>query len=127
GGPIRPGASAVGLVYGTAFMRDHDAAAKRLFAALVRGARDLQGDRYYSDANLEIFAKYTNLPVDTLRNIDQYGFDPDMRPDVETLMDMQRIFQEAGIILYSQPLPPERVADESYSRAAVASLGPYRP
>ncbi len=127
GGPIRPGASAVGLVYGTAFMRDHDPTARRMFVALVRGARDVQGDAYYSDANLDIFAKYTRLPVDTLRNIDRYDFDPDMRPDVETLMDMQHIFQEAGIIVYGQPLPPDRVADESYSRSAVAALGPYRP
>jgi NitT/TauT family transport system substrate-binding protein len=127
GGPIRPGAAAVGTVYGTAFMREHDAAARRLFAALVRGARDLQGPRYYSDENLEIFSKYTRLGVDVLRNIDQYGFDPDLKPDAETLMDMQRLFQEAGIIVYNPPLPPERVVDETYSRAAAAHLGPYRP
>jgi NitT/TauT family transport system substrate-binding protein len=127
GGPIRPGASAVGTVYGTSFMRDHDAAAKRFFLAIVRGARDLQGDRYYSDENLEILAKYTRLGVDVLRNIDQYAFDPDLKPDVDTLMDMQRLFMEAGILVYSPSLPPERVADDRYSRAAAVQLGPYQP
>jgi hypothetical protein len=34
---------------------------------------------------------------------------------------------EAGILSFSPPLPPERIADDSYSRAAVAQLGPYRP
>jgi NitT/TauT family transport system substrate-binding protein len=127
GGPIRPGASAVGTVYGTSFMRDRDATARRFFVAIVRGARDVQGDSYYSDENLEIFSKYTRLGIDVLRDIDQYAFDPDLKPDVETLMDMQRLFQQAGIIVYNPPLPPERVADESYSRAAAANLGPYRP
>ena len=41
-----------------------------------------------------------------LRDIDQYAFDPDLKPDVETLMDMQRLFQQAGIIVYNPPLPP---------------------
>jgi NitT/TauT family transport system substrate-binding protein len=127
GGPIRPGASAVGTLYGVGFMRDRDAAAKRFFVALVRGARDVQGDRYYSEENLEVFSKYTRLGVDVLRNIDQYGFDPDLRPDTETLLDMQRLFLDAGILTYSPPLPAERIIDESYSRAAAAQLGPYRP
>jgi NitT/TauT family transport system substrate-binding protein len=127
GGPIRPGASAVGTVYGSRFIREHDATAKRFFAALVRGARDLQGDQYYSDANLDIFARYTPLGLDLLRNIDQYAFDPDLKPDTETLMDMQRLFQEAGILVYNPPLPAERVIDETYSRAAAADLSPYRP
>jgi NitT/TauT family transport system substrate-binding protein len=127
GGPIRPGASAVGTVYGNAFRRDRDAAAKRFFAALVRGARDLQGDQYYSDANLQAFSKYTSLPVETLRAIDAYGFDPDLKPDTETLMDLQRIFFDAGILVYNPPITPDRIVDDSYSRAAVEQLGPYRP
>ncbi len=127
GGPIRPGAAAVGMVYGPAFRRDRDAVAQRFFTALVRGARDLQGDGYYSDANLQIFAKYTNLPVERLRQIDAYGFDPDMKPDTETLLDMQRVFFDAGILTYSPPLTADKIVDESYSRAAVERLGPYQP
>jgi NitT/TauT family transport system substrate-binding protein len=121
----RVGASAVGTIYGASFMRDRDDAARRFFVALVRGARDLQ--RGYREDHLEIFSKYTRLPVETLRTIDPYYFDPDMKPDVETLLDMQRTYIDAGILTFSQPLPPERIADDSYSRAAVAQLGPYRP
>jgi NitT/TauT family transport system substrate-binding protein len=127
GGPIRPGAAAVGMVYGPAFRREHDAAARRFFTALVRGARDLQGDGYFADEHLQIFAKYTNLPVESLRNIDAYGFHPDMKPDTETLLDMQRLFFEAGILVFNPPLTADRIVDDSYSRAAVERLGPYRP
>jgi NitT/TauT family transport system substrate-binding protein len=127
GGPFRAGAAAVGTVYGPAFRRDHDAVGKRFFAALVRGGRDLQGDQYLSDANLEIFAKYTRLSVDVLRGIDPYGFDPDLRPDAETLLDMQRVFFDAGILTFNPLLTADRVVDDSYSRAAAAQLGPYRP
>jgi NitT/TauT family transport system substrate-binding protein len=127
GGPIRPGASAVGILYGAHFMEERDAVARRFFLALVRAARDLQGDGYYRDEHLRAYAKYTNLALEVLRQIDRYDFHPDLRPDTETLMDMQRVFLEAGILAFSAPLPPERVADETYSRAAVAQLGPYRP
>jgi NitT/TauT family transport system substrate-binding protein len=127
GGPFRAGAAAVGTVYGTAFRRDRDAAGKRFFTALVRGARDLQGDQALSDQNLEIFSKYTRLPVDTLRSIDPYGYDPDLKPDTDTLMDMQRVFFDSGILTFNSPLTPGRVVDESYSRAAAAQFGPYRP
>jgi NitT/TauT family transport system substrate-binding protein len=127
GGPIRPGASAVGTLYGGQFMRERDAAAKRFLTGLVRGARDLQGDRYYTPENLEIFAKYTRQPVESIRGQDRYDYHPDLRPDVETLLDMQRVFMEAGILTYSPPLSGERIADDQYSRAAVAALGPYRP
>ncbi|HLH24925.1 MAG TPA: ABC transporter substrate-binding protein [Chloroflexota bacterium] len=126
GGPIRPGASAVGMVYGPAFRGERDATARRFFTALVRGARDLQGDGYFADEHLQIFAKYTNLPIETLRNIDAYGFDPDMKPDIDTLLDMQRVFFDAGILTFSPPLTADRIVDDSYSRAAVAQLGPYR-
>ena len=42
-------------------MREHEATARRFFVAIVRGARDVQGEGYYSDENLEIFSKYTRL------------------------------------------------------------------
>ena len=127
GGPFRVGAAAVGTVYGTSFRRDRDAAGRRFFVALVRGARDLQGEQALSDQNLEIFSKYTRLPVDTLRSIDPYGYDPDLKPDTETLMDMQRVFFDSGILVFNPALTVERVVDDSYSRAAAAQLGPYRP
>ena len=126
GGPIRPGASAVGMVYGPAFRGERDATARRFFTALVRGARDLQGDGYFADEHLQIFAKYTNLPIETLRNIDAYGFDPNLAPDTETLLDMQRVFFDAGILTFAQPLTADRIVDDSYTRAAVEQLGPYR-
>ncbi len=127
GGPIRPGASAVGTVYGPAFRQERDAAAKRFFTALVQAARDLQGERYYSPEHLEVFSKYTRLPVEVLQGIDRYDFHPDLRPDTETLLDMQRVFLETGALTYSTPLPAERIVDDRYSQAAVAALGPYRP
>ncbi len=127
GGPFRPGASGVGTVYGTAFRRDRDAAAKRLFVGLVRAARDLQGDRVLADEHLEIFSRYTRVPVDVLRAIDPYGYDPDLKPDTDTLMDMQRVFFDAGILVYNPFLTPDQLVDDSYSRAAVSQLGPYRP
>jgi NitT/TauT family transport system substrate-binding protein len=127
GGPIRPGASAVGTLYGPSLRQERSAVADRFFAALVRGARELRGERYYSETNLHTFAKYTGLAVDVLREMDRYDFDPDLRPDVETLMDMQRLFLEGGVLRYPDLLPAERIVDDAYSRAAAGQLGPARP
>ena len=52
---------------------------------------------------------------------------PDLKPDTATLLDMQRPFFDAGILFFNPPLPAERIVDETYSRAAAAQLGPYRP
>jgi NitT/TauT family transport system substrate-binding protein len=127
GGPIRPGASAVGTLYGPSLLQERRATGDRFFAALVRGAREVRGERYYSETNLQTFAKYTGLSVDVLQEMDRYEFDPDLRPDTETLMDMQRLFLEGGLLRYADQLPAERVVDDAYSRAAAARLGSARP
>jgi NitT/TauT family transport system substrate-binding protein len=114
GGALSPGASAVGTVYGSGFIKDRAEVGRRFMTALVRAARDLQGDRVKSDEHLQIFSKYTNIPVDTLRTMDPYDFDPNLRPDVSTLTDMQRVFIEEGVLRFASPIPPERWADESF-------------
>src|SRR5262249_61686405 len=58
GGPIRPGAAAGGTLYGVSFMRERDAAARRGFVALVRGARGVQGGGYCRDADPARLAEY---------------------------------------------------------------------
>ncbi len=122
GGQLSPGASAVGTVYGPSLLKDRAETGRRFMTALVRAARDLQDGRVRSDQHLEIFSKYTNIPVDTLRAMDPYDFDPNLTPDVPTLTDMQQVFIAEGILRLPNPLPPERWADTSFVMHATSQL-----
>ena len=123
GGVTKPGASAVGTVYGGQFIKDRPDVGRRLMVGLVKGARDLQGQDYYKPEHIAIYSKYTKVPVETLQTIDRYDFFPDLHPDVATLTDMQRIFIAEGVLKIPAPLPPERWADESFTKYADEQLG----
>lgn len=124
GGVTKPGASAVGVVYGGQFIKDRPDVGRRLMVGLMKGARDVLGKDYYKDEHLAIYNKYTRTPVDTLKTMDQYDFFPDLHPDVATLTDMQRIFIAEGVLKLPAPLPPTRWADDSFTKFAVQQLGP---
>ena len=90
--------------------------------ALVRAARDLQGDRTRSDEHLQIFAKYTNIQLETLKTMDPYDFDPNLTPDVPTLTDMQKVFIEEGVLKFAGPISPDRWSDDSYVKYAATQV-----
>jgi NitT/TauT family transport system substrate-binding protein len=124
GGVTLPGASAVGVTFGGAFMKNRPAVARRLLIALVKGARDVQGDGYFSPQNLEAYATYTATPVEILKTMDPYEFDPDLGLDVQTLQDMQQVFIGEGIEQAPTPIDPSAYVDETFLKAAVQQLGP---
>jgi NitT/TauT family transport system substrate-binding protein len=124
GGVTKPGASAVGVVYGGQLIKDRSDVGKRFMVGLVKGAREILGPDYYNDENLAIYSKYTRSPVEVLKSQDRYDYFPDLHPDVATLTDMQRVFIAEGVLRISAPLPPERWADDSFTRFAVQQLGP---
>src|SRR5919199_1295904 len=107
GGVTSPGASAVGVIYGGPFLKGRPEVARKLLAALIRGAHDVQGPGYFAPDNLQAYAKYTGTPVETLRSMDAYDFDPNLAPDTATLLDMQRVFIAEGV-QQGEPIPTER-------------------
>jgi NitT/TauT family transport system substrate-binding protein len=124
GGVTQPGASAVGVTFGGTFMKNRPDIARKLLMALVKGARDIQDDRYLAAENLQAYATYTDVPIDTLKAMDPYEFDPDLGLDVQTLQDMQQVFIAEGVEQAKEPLPPASYVDDSFLKAAVQQLGP---
>ena len=122
GGQLSPGASAVGTVYGSGFIKGPEEWGRRFMIALVKGSRDLQGGRIKSDEILRILSNYTNTPLDTLKTMDPYDFDPDLKLDVATLTDMQQVFIDEGILKFASPIGPEKWADDSFIKYAVSQL-----
>jgi hypothetical protein len=108
----------VGIVYGPTLLKERSDVGKRLMTALVKGSRAIQGDAIKSDEHLAIFSKYTRIPADTLKTMDQYDFAPDLAPNVPSLMDIQQVFIAEGLLKLAAPLPAERWSDETYVRAA---------
>lgn len=120
GGLTQPGASAVGVTFGGPFLRDRPAVGQRFLAALIKGARAVQGDAYFAPDNLQAFATYTGAPVEVIKGMDPYDFDPDLGLDTATLEDMQRVFRDEGVIQSATPLPPSAYADETALPKALA-------
>ena len=79
-----------------------------------------------SEDNLAIIAKYTKFPLDTVRAMDPYAYDPNLTPDTETILDMQRMFLAEGQLNYTTPLAADQLIDPSLAKAAAAKLGPAR-
>jgi hypothetical protein len=94
--------------------------------AMLKGARAVQGDAYKSAKNLDIYANYTKQPLDTVKALDPYDFSPDLAIDKTTLTNMQQIFIESGALSLDKPLAVEKLIDESFTKAAVEKLGPYK-
>jgi len=120
-GHLTPGVSGVGTIYGAHLLKQDPSFGKKLMTALVMGARDVQGDNARSADNIRILAKYTKLPVDTLQTMALYDFKPDLAPDSQTYQNMQQSFIQAGILKFPQPLPADKVVDDSFTKAAAAA------
>ena len=119
-GHMVSGVSGVGTVYGQHLLRQDRQLGQRFFNGLVRGAADLQGDKARQPENLDILAKATKLPADTLKSMALYDFKPDLAPDTATYENMQKVFIQAGILKFQQPLPSDKVVDDAFSKAAKA-------
>ena len=116
GGPFTPGAGSVGTVFGPSLVKDRPGVGQRFMNGLMKAAKDLQGPALKSDANLAIFEKYVRIPTATLRTMDPYDYEPNLKPDLATLTDMQQVFIAEGLLRFASPIPAERYVDESLTR-----------
>lgn len=120
------GHSGVATLYGGKFMRERPIVAQDVMVALLRGARDLQGSDVKNEGNLAIVAKYTKFPLETVRGMDPYDFDPNLPPDPETILDMQRVYLTEGQLNYTTPLTADKLIEGSFAQAAADKLGSYK-
>ncbi|WP_433556916.1 ABC transporter substrate-binding protein [Pseudonocardia xinjiangensis] len=109
----QPGTSVTGVIYGGAFAKSP--AAQPFFDALAQGAQDLQGAQAKATPNLEIEAKAIGQKLSVLQQQPADVFDPRLAPPVATLDSMQQVFQQAGLLNYTTPLPSSRYVDNTYS------------
>jgi NitT/TauT family transport system substrate-binding protein len=129
-----PGAMTTSLIGSGKWLQERPDVVQRFLIGLMRGIRDLQGpqvgvadpERLFRPDHIAIFRKYINMPEEFLREQVPNTWDPDLMVPIDTLMEQQAWFQRNGLLTYPQLLPPERVVDERFARAARETLGPAR-
>ncbi len=97
--------------------------AQRFIKAYLRGARDLNGDQWYSDENVAIIEQYTGVPADVIQRANRSYHDPNGAiplADMETLEDF---FRKQGELNYEEDLDLSTLVNSSYVDGALTELG----
>ncbi|WP_028924146.1 ABC transporter substrate-binding protein [Pseudonocardia acaciae] len=110
------GTAASGVVYGAAFAGTDRA--QKFFDALVRASADLQGTAAKSEQNLKILADATGEDLAVLQRVPFYTWRPDLAPDADQLTRQQRVYLDAGLLDFSEPLAPDKFVAPAFSQKA---------
>jgi len=112
------------VFFGTRFMREKPKATLGFLRALVRGARDLQGEYLKDPAIAEAIAKQTDLKIEAIERATPYTLDPDL--DIakfeSQMRDQETAHREHGELNYQGQLAFDKVIDASLVHKAAASL-----
>lgn len=120
-----PGTSVTGLLYSGQFMKQRKEIANNFMVALMKGFRDVQGDKFFDEENLKIFTKYTRVAPEVIKEMKNQEWDPNLAIGVETLLQQQEMYMRYGSLKYTEPLKPEQFIDKSYVNHAISVLGRY--
>lgn len=105
----------------------NEEAAVRFITAMLKAARDMQGDWRSDPLIVEAIAKGTGVPEAVVRSSVMPGFNPDGIISWQNLSSMQEYYLERSYTEYSQALTKERVVDERFQLMAVEQLGSFQP
>jgi NitT/TauT family transport system substrate-binding protein len=118
------GAITTFVFFGTKFMHDRPQAALAFLRALVRGARDAQGE-YLKDPKVAAsIAEQTGLKVEAVEASTPYAIDPnlDIARFEDGLRDQEKVHRENGRLNYTGDLDFGSVIDPSLVHQAAASV-----
>jgi NitT/TauT family transport system substrate-binding protein len=113
------GACGTGVLYSEDFAASK--AAQPFFTALVRAAKDLQGDNRLIPENINIIAAATDVKPEVLRQLPPFTWRPDLAPLPDQLEAMQRAWIESQTLDFEAPIPSSEYTETSFSEAAVAA------
>jgi NitT/TauT family transport system substrate-binding protein len=122
---VLAGTNASGLLTSGTMLKDKNDVVVRFTTALMKAARDMQGDKFKSDENIKAFQKYTNLKPEQLKQVVPYDFDPNFSIEIpkQDLASLQEIMTKAGILKLKTPVDIAQVTDGGPAAAAVKQLG----
>ncbi|HLI22201.1 MAG TPA: ABC transporter substrate-binding protein [Stellaceae bacterium] len=112
------------LFLATKFMQDRPKVALAFMRALIRGARDAQGDFSKNPDVAAMIAKQTDLKLADVENSAPYVFDPnlDITKFEGKLRDEETVHRANGRLNYTEPLSFDKVIDAKLVHQAAAQV-----
>lgn len=110
------GTTGTGVMYGADFAGKDTA--QKFFNALVKGAKDVQGDLSTNKEVLQILADATGQKVDILAKTPFYTWHPDLAPQPDQLDAMQKIWMDTGLVEYQDAIKTSTFVDEKFAKNA---------
>lgn len=118
------GVNASGLLTSGAMLKEKNEVVVRFTTALMKAARDLQGDQFKTAEHIQIFEKYTKMKPEALQNVTPYFFEPTL--DIEfarkDLAALQEIMIRSKVLKLDAPLDIAKVVDGGPAAAAAKRL-----
>jgi NitT/TauT family transport system substrate-binding protein len=132
---VVPGRMTTAIIASGKMLRERPEVVQRLLLAYMKGIREIQPpaigtydpEKFYRPDILAIFEKYTGTPEAVLRSQVPYTFDVDLVIQGDSLMDQQAVHMRNGTLTLAQPIPLERLVDDSFARYAQQTMGRLRP
>ena len=116
----------VPLVYSEKFAANR-AMGEAFMIAYMKGVR-VYNDAFVKNIDKEkiiaILAKHAGVPIETVRDSNPAGLDPNQDIDPQSFTEVQAFFVEQGLMDKAVPLGD--LIDASFSKAAVTKLGRYQ-
>jgi NitT/TauT family transport system substrate-binding protein len=116
----------VPLVYSEKFAADR-ANAEAFMVAYMKGVR-VYNDAFVKNIDkekvVEILARHAGVPIETVRDSNPAGLDPNQDIGADSFNEVQAFFVEQGLMKSAVPLGD--LIDPSFAKAAVEKLGRYK-
>lgn len=98
-------------------------AATKFIKAYLRGARDLQGEAYFDDANVAAVAKYTKVDPEVIKRARRPYFDPNGAVPLADIQTLQEFYRQQGLLNYEADIDMAEYVAPQYVEAALKELG----
>jgi len=97
----------------------------RFFKAYLKAVRELSTEDGYTEENVAIISKYTNVPAPAIKNGVKNYFEPNGDVNTSFVEESMLYFIEQGYTELSEPMDMSLIFDPSFVEAAVDRIGLY--
>jgi len=111
------------VYFNKAWVKANPDLAKGFMKAYLRGARDLEGEKYYDEANLKAIEKWTKTPADVLKRASRAYYDPQGVVPLKDIMTLQAFFRKQGLLNYPDDIDMAKFINTKYVDDALKELG----
>ena len=111
------------VYYNSDWAAKHPRLAQGFMVAYLKAVRELEAGGWSDPATLEMLARYTNVPAETIAAAARPYGEPNGQVNITSLENQQTFFKQQGRLTYEQPLDIAALIDLTYAAEAVKTLG----